>query len=94
MALIILTAERWKHITDRHPELTNSRSQIIEAVADPDELYMDIDSMMHAIKRIRERYLVVIYAKMEEDELIRTAYYTNLKRKERRYKRFTKLKPY
>jgi len=53
--------------------LTNSRSQIIEAVADPDELYVDVDGVMHAINRMRDRYLVVIYARTGADELIRTA---------------------
>jgi len=91
--VIILTIERWKHITDRHPDLADSRGQVIGAIANPDESYIDADGLTHALKRVDDRYLVVIYSKTGTDELIRTAYYTSLKRKRRRYRKFTRLKP-
>jgi len=35
---IRLTAERWRHITERHPELSGLRDEVMQAVADPSRL--------------------------------------------------------
>jgi len=40
-ARILLTEERWKHIVLRHPELENKLFLVLDAVANPGEVYID-----------------------------------------------------
>ena len=92
---VILTKERWEHIIARHPELEDKIEKILETVMRPDEAYEDPTGAIHVLKRQIgdvSDYFVVIYIKEKENFYIRTAYYTSLKRKQRRYKRFKKLK--
>ena len=51
-AKILLTEERWKHIVLRHPELENKLFQVLDAVANPDEVYVDQTGAFHALKRL------------------------------------------
>lgn len=93
---VVLTEERWKHILVRHPELENKINRITEAVAEPDESYIDSAGAVHALKRVVggvSEYVVVIYRKTDEEGYIRTAYYTSLARKQRRYRKFRRLRP-
>jgi len=93
---VVLTEERWKHILVRHSELENKINKIMEAVMRPDESYIDPTGSIHALKKVIHEasdYIVAIYRKTDEKGYIRTAYYMNLKRKERRYRRFRKLRP-
>jgi hypothetical protein len=93
---VLLTEKRWKHIVLRHPELENKMALILDAVANPDEVYIDVTGAFHALKRLVDEvsdYLVVIYRKENREGYIRTAYYTSYQRKNRRYKLFKKLKP-
>ncbi|MEM2975814.1 MAG: hypothetical protein QW821_05295 [Candidatus Bathyarchaeia archaeon] len=93
---ILLTEERWKHIVLRHPELENKLTLILETVANPHEVYMDVSGTFHALRRLSGElsdYLVVIYSKENKEGYIRTAFYTNYRRKDRRYKQFKRLKP-
>jgi hypothetical protein len=89
-----LKPERWRHIVLRHPELKNAAPLILDAVAHPDEVYLDPTGAFHALKRVGgvSDFLVVIYS-VEYEGYIRTAYYTSKTRKTRRYKAFRKLKP-
>jgi len=92
---VFLTNERWKHIILRHPELENKINRALETVSHPDEAYADPAGAIHALKRLIHEvsdYLVVIYHKENREGYIRTAYYTNLRRKQRRYRRFKRLK--
>jgi len=92
---VFLTNERWKHITLRHPELENKINRTLETVSHPDEAYADPTEAIHALKRLIHGvsdYLVVIYRKENREGYIRTAYYTSLRRKQRRYRKFKKLK--
>ena len=91
---VVLREERWRHIVLRHPELKNATRLILEAVAHPDEVYVDPTGAFHALKRVNgvSDFLVVIYS-VEREGYIRTAYYTSNARKVRRYKLFRKLKP-
>lgn len=91
---VILKPERWRHIILRHPELKNADRLILEAVAHPDEVYVDPTGAYHALKRIStvSDFIVVIYS-VEDEGYIRTAYYTSKTRKTRRYREFRKLKP-
>ncbi len=90
---IALKPERWRHIVLRHPELKKSAERILDAVAHPDEVYIDLTGAFHALKHIKgvSDFLVVIYS-TEHEGYIRTAYYTSNSRKQRRYKSFRKLK--
>ncbi len=93
---VFLTEERWKHIVLRHPELENKLSLILDAVTNPDEVYIDPSGAFHALKRLHGEvsdYIVVIYCKENGEGYIRTAFYTNNRRKARRYRQFKKLKP-
>jgi len=92
---VLLSEERWKHIVLRHPELEDKKSIVLDAVANPDEVYIDATGAFHALKKLVNEvsdYLVVIYLGKDEEGYIRTAYYTSYRRKERRYKLFKKLK--
>ena len=93
---VLLSDERWKHITLRHPELEDKIAQVLAVVANPDEVYVDPMGAVHVLKRLTHEisdYLVVIYRKEDAECYIRTAYYTSSRKKERRYKRFKRLKP-
>jgi len=90
---VILSEERWHHIILRHPELEKAKSLIYDAIANPDEAYMDETGAVHALKNVGgiSDFLVAIYS-INGKGYIRTAYYTSNKRKTRRYKTFRKLK--
>jgi len=93
---VLVSEERWKHIVLRHPELEDNIAKILAAVTNPDEVYVDSTGAVHILKRLTHEisdYLVVIYRKEDGECYIRTAYYTSSRRKERRYKRFRRLKP-
>jgi hypothetical protein len=93
---VLLSEERRKHITLRHPELEDKIAKVLAAVANPDEVYVDPTGAVHVLKRLTREisdYLVVIYRKENRECYIRTAYYTSSRRKERRYRRFKRLKP-
>jgi len=84
-ARILLTEERWKHIVLRHPELENKLFQVLDVVANLDEVYVDQAGAFHALKRLRGEvsdYIVVVYYKENEEGYIRTAFYTSYRRKE------------
>ena len=90
----IITKRRWIHVLEHHPELYDSVDIVLEAVSKPDEVYVDPRGMYHAIKRARKYsdYMVVVCRKYEGKTYLTTAYYTSSKRKERRYRKYTKQK--
>ena len=90
----ILTNRRWIHVLEHHQELYDSVDMILEAVSKPDEVYVDPRGMHHVIKRARKYsdYIIVVCRKYEGKTYLTTAYYTSSKRKERRYRKYTKLK--
>ena len=90
----VITKRRWKHVLEHHPELSDSIDTILEAVSNPDEVYVDPRRMYHILRRTRKYsdYIVVICRKNEGKTYLTTAYYTSSKRKERRYRIYTKQK--
>jgi hypothetical protein len=67
---VSLSEGRWKHIVLRYPELKNRRALVLNAVANPDELYIDKIGAMHSLKRFTNEvsnYLVVIYYRENEE---------------------------
>jgi len=91
---VLLSDKRWKHIVLRHPELENRRFLVLNAVASPDEVYIDTTGAFHALKKLVNEvsdYIVVIFLIKDKGGYIRTAYYTSYERKKRRYRLFKKL---
>ena len=90
----VITKKRWAHVLEHHPELSNSLNIILEAVRNPDEVYIDPRGTYHILRRARKYsdYIVIISKKREAKTYLTTAYYTSLKRKERRYRTYTRQK--
>jgi hypothetical protein len=90
----IISRRRWIHVLEDHPELYDSVDIVLEAVSKPDEVYVDPRGMYHVIKIARKYsdYIVVVCRKYEGKTYLTTAYYTSSKRKERRYRKYTKQK--
>jgi len=64
--MVLLSEERWKHIVLRHPELEDKVAQVLAAVANPDDVYVDPIGAVHVLKRLTHEisdYLLVIYRK-------------------------------
>jgi len=95
--LVMLSESRWEHIVARHPELDGKKDLILEAVSNPDEVYVDARGAFHALKMTPDGvsdYIVVIYEVIAGTGkgFIRTAYFLSLKRKKRRYRWLRKLR--
>lgn len=79
---IRLTDERWKHISENHPEVTPMRQEILETVAEPDLIQEGDSGELMAIRRyertpMTNKFLVVPYREIsKEDEFVLTAYLT------------------
>jgi hypothetical protein len=84
---VVLLDEEWLHIRFRHPEIGPLPDPLSAALSQPDETYRNGRGPVHALKRMDEgHFLVVIYEPTNNEGLVRTAFLTNLKRKERRYR--------
>ena len=85
--LVFLSQERWRHTQIRHPEVGNNVAVLSKALSDPDEAYENGRRGIHSLFQIHDgRFIVVIYEPKNHEGFVRTAYITNLKRKERRYR--------
>lgn len=74
---IRLTDERWVHITEEHNELAGLRSEILETVANPTEIFAGNQGEMLAVREIEPgKYLVVVYREFQSDGFIITAFLT------------------
>jgi hypothetical protein len=72
---IRLTDERWTHITEEHSELAGLRSEIIETVANPAEIFAGNQGELLAVREVEPgRYLVVVYCESQQDGFIITAF--------------------
>ena len=90
---VVLLDEVWLHIRFRHPEAGSGTELLSAALTQPDEAYRNGRGAVHALKRADEGYfLVVIYEPTNNEGLVRTAYLTNVKRKDRRYRQLQSLK--
>lgn len=77
---IRLTDERWQHIVDRHPEMKDARSDVLETIRNPDRVQRGDDGAKLAIRffegtSVSDKHLVVIYRENGEDGFVITAYY-------------------
>ncbi len=90
---VVLLDEDWLHIRFRHPEVGFGPEVLSTALTQPDEAYRNGRGAIHALKRIdEEHFLVVIYEPTDNEGLVRTAYLTNINRKDRRYRQLHSLK--
>ena len=91
---VIVDDERWRHVLDRHPELKEMLDAVNEAISAPDEAFVDVHGAVHLIKRLRggpSDFLVAVVRRSGPKVRLITAYCTNERRKERRYRKFKKL---
>jgi hypothetical protein len=74
---IRLTDERWVHITEEHCELAGLRSEVLEAIVQPERILLGGDGEQLAIREMEEgKHLVVVYREGIEDGFIITAFVT------------------
>jgi len=91
---VVVDDERWRHVLDRHPELKEMLHVVNEAISAPDEAFVDVHGAVHLVKRLRSGpsdFLVTVVRRSGPKVHLITAYCTNEKRKERRYRKFKKL---
>ena len=76
--IIRLTAERWAHILEEHPELTELKPDVLEAVRNPDRVVVGNADEILAIKKHKPgKWLVVVYKELNGDGFIITAFSTS-----------------
>lgn len=78
---IRLTDERWNHIVERHPEMTDSKAEVLLSVAEPDLIQQGDFGELLAIRSWPdlpplEKLMVVAYREVDNsDGFILTAYF-------------------
>ena len=69
---IRLTEERWRHITERHPELATERERVMETLSEPDLVQGDrgelLASRFYARTPVRTKHLVVAYRERDASD--------------------------
>lgn len=68
-----------QHAKERLTLRSMTKGQVISALREPDRVYEDISSSTTvAVKKARNRYIVVVYSEMEnEDKRVVTVYYAS-----------------
>ncbi|MEW6355607.1 MAG: hypothetical protein AB1696_04720 [Planctomycetota bacterium] len=80
---IRLTAERWDHIAERHPEMEGERRKVLDALNKPDFVHEGDFGELLAVKfyevtPLTSKHLVVAYKEnSQKDGFIITAYFTS-----------------
>ena len=77
---IRLTAERWQHITIGHPEVAPFYFEVLEAIQDPEEIYLGGTGEYLAVKipLYDDKFLIAVYRETDEtDGFVITAYISN-----------------
>ncbi len=77
-----LSERTWRHIRERHPELTSYRELILEVLARPELILKGKQAERKALRHIPmtplgPKYLVVVYRKVDAQKIIITAYLTS-----------------
>lgn len=74
---IRLTDERWQHIVEGHPELTNNKKDVLAVISQPEQIFQGRDGELLAMKEIEpNKWLVVAYRELKNDGFVITAYST------------------
>ncbi len=80
---IRLPDERWRHIIERHPEMTDQRKRVLETISDPDLIQQGDTGELLAIHYypdtpLTSKHLVVAYREVSPDDgFVLTAYLTS-----------------
>jgi hypothetical protein len=79
---LALSEKAWKHISQRHPELSKYKSLVNDSIATPDFILKGGQGEMKAVKlftttHLGSKYLVVIYREDRGRKAIITAYFTS-----------------
>ncbi len=77
-----LSEKAWKHIRERHPELSNYEGLIKDALARPEVILKGEREERKAVKFFKKthlgsKYLVVVYREESGQKAIITAYFTS-----------------
>jgi hypothetical protein len=76
-ASIRLTDERWSHITEEHAELAGYKWDVLETVAEPEQILAGGDGELLALKKLTDgKTLVVVYREDQRDGFVITAFLT------------------
>jgi hypothetical protein len=72
-----LTDERWTHITEEHGELAGLRTEVLEAVANPERILAGGAGELLATKSVGTgKWLVAVYKELDHDGFVITAFLT------------------
>jgi hypothetical protein len=63
-----LTDERWGHIVENHDELAGRLDEVLDSVADPDIIVSGAAEELLAVKRIDDKWLVVVYKEISSSD--------------------------
>ncbi len=74
-----LTTERWFHIVENHDEVAGYYDDVLDVVDQPDLVLQGYRGSLVAIRGYgRNRYLMVVYRELSEDDgFIITAYFSS-----------------
>lgn len=81
-----LSERAWRHIRERHPEVSRYRGVIEDVVSNPEIIFKGQRGVRKAIRYLNKthlgaKYLVVVYSEHGGQKAIITAYFTSDKRK-------------
>lgn len=78
---IRLTDERWSHIITQHGELSDSRADVLAAIANPERILAGQGGELIAVRPMAVgKWLVVVYGEGNDDGFIITAFLTRRRR--------------
>jgi hypothetical protein len=87
---IRITQERWKHITNRHPEMEDQKTKVMETISAPDLVLAGdfgelLAARLYPKTPLTKKYLIAAYKEISsEDGFLLTAYFANLPSKRRK----------
>ena len=75
---IRLPDQRWGHITEEHCEMAGRRIEVLEALANPEQILEGPKGELLAVKPVKEqKYVVVVYKELNpSDGFVITAFLT------------------
>ncbi|MEK6830592.1 MAG: hypothetical protein AABX77_01025 [Nanoarchaeota archaeon] len=75
---IRLTEERWFHITESHDYMSGLSDSVLETIIKPQEIIEGDKGELIAIKRFKNKYIVVMYREVNHEEgFVITAFLTS-----------------
>ncbi len=73
---IRLTEERWFHIVENHDELAGLSDEALLTIEDPEFIVKGWSDELLAVRKINDKYLIVVYKELENDGFIITSFIT------------------